>query len=368
MKTPQAKLKHGYLHILVAFDVGFEIKISQVAPLFPHHKKNLVRYSFSSLNLGREQQPCCLEMDHLTLEIFNKTRIFAVSATFFDLGSISLELTAELTETLEDLPSLLKEVHTSEVVIQEIREMAQMIFNQVKPAVVRPSFFQTPAMYSVVNIQELDQPLTAEQIQNDLGPIISKVLRISDEPIGRLEIERTLSPFVTYSDQDVVFASSQAAFVFDETSSEVIDIFELANMQSLELKYIDAKLDMTLQSLYEENDESESTFFKKFLNIFDRQFKRLNTIHLDSTIVAERVEQSYKFAADSYLVDIHELAVKKMFLNSFGRAVDRKLEAIREVLSDLRSKVQSRRTESLEWIIIALIAVEFVSALLKNKS
>jgi hypothetical protein len=76
------------------------------------------------------------------------------------------------------------------------------------------------------------------------------------------------------------------------------------------------------------------------------------------------VEQSYKFSQDSYRVRIHELAVQQMFLPAFSQAIDKKLAAVRDVISDMRDRAATHRMELLEWIIILLILVGTLPAIL----
>jgi hypothetical protein len=135
-------------------------------------------------------------------------------------------------------------------------------------------------------------------------------------------------------------------------------------MQFLELKFIDARLDKTLQELYDESDQNRN-FFKLLSDVIDRSANRLNTIHLDSTIIVERVELSFKFANDSYLVRIYELCVQKMFLNSYSQGIERKLRVIRDIMTDRRGRANTLRMEVLEWLIVVLIAVDVVPNLFK---
>lgn len=347
------------LSVLVAYDIGFEVRLPQIMDLFSTHNRDPIRYTFINMTIGREHQPVSLALYRCTLTLGGRTFDFQTYATFYDLGALSLEFTCSLNEDVKHYPHIISQLHSSSEFLKMANDVASSVFRIATPAIVSPSFFKTPSTYIIVNLP--DASSSADEIIEQKGEQIAKMLRMSDEPIGAKEIKRALNPFVSYSDNDFVFASSSVAVVFDDTCNEVIDIFELANAQSMELKYIDARLDNTLQLLYEENEKNTS-FFSRIVHLFDSQFKRLNTIHLDTTIIAERIEQSYKFAADTYLVDIHELAVNKLFLHDFNKSVSRKLQSIRDIMSDLRDKAQNTRMEILEWIVILLIGFEILTA------
>ncbi len=357
MSVNNLKIEEGSLHLLVAFDLGFEIRLSQLPVLFGTRMRDPVRYNFLNRASSRDPQPVRIKFDSVNFSFGGEwKKEFQVFGTFFDLGALSLEFIAPLSENFEKLPELSASIHSNKDFLTAAKKIAESILETARPAVVNADFFSSPSVFSVVNIQRLSQATNFQSIQSNLGPVIAKILRLSDEPIGTSEIMRTLSPNVTYSDDDVVFASSRAAVIFDETSSEVIDIIELANVQALELSFIDGRLDRTIQSLYEEPNQGEG-FWSRFTSLSDRLTKRLHMTSLDSTILVDRVEQMFKFATDSYLVQIHELCVQKMFLKSFSSAIDRKLQTIRDVTNDRRSLSSTSRMEFLEWIIIILIAI-----------
>ena len=357
--TQDLQIQEASLHVFAAFDVGFEIRMSQIPVLFGSRTRDPVGYNFLNRTIGRDTHPIRISMDPIEIKVQGHRRIFQVYCTFFDLGSLSLELICPLNHHLTELPRLAADLQNSKELLAESRRLAEEIHSIAKPAIVNPDLFPTPSIFTVFNIRRLNTVTRVQTVIDTYGPLIAKTLRLSDEPIGQSEVNRTLNPHITYSDEDIVFTSANVAIVFDETSAEVIDVFELANVQSLELRFIDARLDRTLQGLYEETEQKRSAW-GTLPNIFETQSRRLNTIHLDSTIIAERVEQSFKFANDSYLVRIHELCVQKMFLNSLSRGIDRKLQAIRDINTDQRDRASSIRMEILEWIIIALIGFDVI--------
>lgn len=363
MSYSAPEIDKATLHILVAFDIGFEIRLEKIPSLFADRARDSVRYSFLSRNIGRENQPIRIECLPVSFGFGALNRRFELYATFFDVGSLSLEFICPLEERFEDLSSLAAEVQNSKTFLDAARTAAEAMFEQARSAIVAPEFFPTPSVFTVFNVQTLTVPQTADEIIHNLGPTLAKTLRASEEAIGKLEIARALAPNITYSDEDIVFLSSNVAVIFDETSSEVVDILELANVQAIELKFIDARLDRTLQGLYEETEQKRG-YFSRLLNAFEPHTRRLNTIHLDSTIIVERVEQSYKFAQDSYRLRIHKLAVQQMFLPAFSQAIDKKLAAIRDIVSDMRDRAMNRRMEILEIIIVVLILIESIMSLI----
>jgi hypothetical protein len=360
------KVRSGSIHILVAYDLAFEIRLPQIPVLFGNRERDAARFAFLSKGVQRETQPVTLFLDSVRLELDGVTRDFDVSVSFFDVGAISLEFMANIEDIgLDQLPRVAAAIQSSPHVLAKAQQIAQSVAEQAKPALVSPGLANLASVYTVFAVRKHEGSTHVDGIVRQLGPFVAQTLRASEDRIGERELESALTPFVTYSDQDVLFASTNVAVLFDETASDVVDIFELANAQSAELRYVDARLDRALQKLYEDNEE-RPTLWQKLTNVFEAQLKRLNTLHLDATIIVDRVENSFKFAQDSYLVQIHELAIRKMLMQSFLHGIERKLTAVREVVSDLRDRSSTTRMEILEWIVIILIAIEVIPALLKG--
>jgi hypothetical protein len=355
-------VEEASLHVLVAFDIGFEIRLPLIPSLFADRPQDKSGYGFLYSPIGREGRPVRIAFEPEEIKVQGKAKKCQIFATFFDVGAISLEMIFPLQAEFEEMPRIAFEVQNSIELKEKAQALAERIAQQARAAVINYDFFPRPSTFAVFNIRRLAEPVQVQSILDHLGVFVAKTLRVSDEPIGASEVTRTLNPNVTYSDADVVFTSANVAMVFDETSNEVIDLFELVNVQALELRFIDARLDRTLLSLYEEN-EQHGRWRGRFPNLLERQARRLNTTHLDSTIIVERVEQGFKFAQDSHMVRIHELCVRNMFLQNLSRGIDRKLQAVRDIFNDQMNRAHSMRMEILEWIIVALIAIEAIPAL-----
>jgi hypothetical protein len=367
------KIKRGSLHIHVAYDLGFEIRPSKLLEIVGRNWKDLaVKFRPVSQSINRSLEPIRIGLQPIEIEIFNRPKAFQVFATFFEVGALSLEFVSSLEGSFDQLPGYAEELETSPALIAAATKLAEEVFRVIKPAIVNPEFYRNPSSHFVFAIQEMNRTLSFDETRDILGKEIAKTLKASAEPIGANETKRTLQQVITYSDNDVVFVSSISGVIFDEDPDETIDILELANMQILELRFIDSRLDRTLMILYEEETSKREGFFHKFFSIFkqgssDISARRLNMIHLDSLLIAEKVEQSFKLASDNYLAQIHEVAVNAMLLRALSKGIERKLGNLRDIVNDIHGRQSGTRMELLEWIIIILILLGTLPALLAFK-
>jgi hypothetical protein len=365
------EIRRGSLHIHAAFDVGFELKPKKINELIGPRfatRANELRPLTQSIN--RDLLPLRIAFDPVEIKLVDEVLPFQVFVTFYELGALSFEFVCPLRTSFDVLPELATQIESGESLIEAAKHLATEIFGLIKPALVGPDLYPTPSVHYVFNIEELSEDLSSDQIIARLGTTIAKTMKASTEPIGANEVKRTLQQVVGYSDRDLVFVTTKNAIIFDEDGLDAVDILELANVQSLELRFIDAKLDRTLVTLYETNSRKRGWFKRlasRLFNLQELNLNALNTIHLDSLIIAERVEQSFKLATDSYLTRVHELCVNTMFLRVLSDGIDRKLSAIRDISNDIQDNEGNLRMETLEWIIIILILIGTIPIFLSGK-
>ena len=365
INSPPVELVKARVHIFTAFDIGAEIKMAAIPEIFRDRLSDLHRHEPWIKTPAREGHPIRVRLDDTSIRVGLHQFLCQVYATFFDIGSISIEFTTPNPLPLEGYPEFTSQILASGEIPRNAASIVERIFVSVKEAIVNPEISFITSTFVVHAIESLVPKVLANEIPEQVGTLVAQTLRTSTEAIGRTEMLRTLSPQITYSDNDSVFASSNVAIVFDETASVVADIFEFVNVQSLQLRIIDSRLDRSLNALYEDNG-ARSSMFRRVGGLFEPQSDKLNTLHLDSNIIMERVDQSFKFSPDSYLVQVHELASQKMYLSSLIQGISRKLVVIRDIVTDLRDKATSTRMEILEWIIIVLIAVEMIPVFYKK--
>lgn len=364
-------IEQGSLHIHVAFDVGFELRTKKVLELVGTryaNRANELRPIAESIN--HDLRPLRIAFDPLQIRLHGEDLPFQVYVTFYELGALSFEFVCPLRSTVDDLCELAAHLEHSDDLIESAKRLAKDIFVLVKPAIIGPELYPVPSVHYVFNIEKLDGDYSSEQIVAKLGTTIAKIMKASTEPIGDNEVKRTLQQAVGYSDRDLVFVTTKNAIIFDEDGLDTVDILELANVQSLELRLIDSRLDRALVTLYETNARKKSLFKRvgsRLFNLSELNLRALNTIHLDALIINERVEQSFKLASDNYLARIHELCVNTMFLQVLSDGIDRKLAAIRDISNDIQDGEGNLRMETLEWIIIILILIGTIPVFLSGK-
>ena len=138
---------------------------------------------------------------------------------------------------------------------------------------------------------------------------------------------------------------------------DVALIIEFALNQLLEMRYYDEVLDRKLAQLY-----SSVVGKKKGLlsNEYSKLAEEAGQIYLEISEIFENIENSFKTVGDFYLATIFRNSTKRFKLDDWTRSINEKLSNLAEVSKLLHSEVNESRNQSLEIIIIILIAIEVV--------
>jgi hypothetical protein len=168
---------------------------------------------------------------------------------------------------------------------------------------------------------------------------------------------------ISYYERDCVFVDYEAAVIVDdESDSDLVDIFEIASAQLLELRFYEATLSRALVSLARDVRRARTAVWL-FRSPFRGLARRAATLALEIGEMTDRLEGSITLIGDSYSVYVYRETALRFRLGETKAAVRDKLTLITRIAEGLGHEVQSRRDMLLEIMIVLLIAFEIVMAL-----
>ena len=150
-----------------------------------------------------------------------------------------------------------------------------------------------------------------------------------------------------------------SALIFDRDADDVRAVLEFANMELLEMRFLDHQLDDALDQSYEVI--GKNTLLRNLLpGLAGASMRRISQMQVDGAILFERVSNAPKLLGDQYLARVYRLASQRFHLNEWNASILRKLDAIEGIYQQMHDRAASRRLEALEWIIVVLILLELV--------
>ncbi len=281
-----------------------------------------------------------------------------IELVLYDFGAVSVSYAIPLAGTLAELPALADELWGNERLLADSRGHVERLLHDLGDAAVRPRIADFVEDYSIFQIEGFTVPCEAAALWTDHAPTVAQILRAAPHALSQQEIADATASRLSFGLADATFIDTDAALVFDPEGDDVRAVLEFANTQLLEMRFLDQQLDDALERAYE-------TLLRRperpwALAPYGAELRRLARLQLDGATLFEQVTNALKLVGDQYLARVYGLASRRFHLGDWDASISRKLQTIDGIYAKLADRAAARRMEALEWIIIALIAVELV--------
>jgi hypothetical protein len=167
---------------------------------------------------------------------------------------------------------------------------------------------------------------------------------------------------IRYYEDDLVLVDYDAAVVVDkEETTNVVDIFEIASAQLLELRFYDVLLGRSLERLLADVRRARTAAWF-FRSPFRRLARRTAVLALELGELGDRLERAITLVGDTYSAQIYRETALRFRLTESWASVREKVEMIGRISEVLGHEIHSRRDLVLEMLVIVLIFFEVVIA------
>jgi len=341
----------GNIFLFHAFDVGEEIDLDAIKH---DHTVNLITRPLAKyfknyhIPLSVEHTACAQHCEQAQLHNF---------------GVITLRYRIPFSTTLEDLRKTVMQVE-DEYTSYSLQD-AGNLFQQVESYIKQARFFHIHNSYVLIQISSLPQYGGIAQIKQEYGDIIASLLRFETEILSEHQKNEILEGAFSYYQKDFVIIDIHAALIWDEEYEEILDLFEFANMQHLELQYFDRLLDTQLSIAYEQEKKSPPmTAYLPFIGgLVSDPVGDLNKLKVDISVITDRLENSIKITGEAYFSILYRMLSQKLDLENWRESIDGKLAIIHDIGSIYQHKLEVIREDLLTCSIIVLIILELLMGL-----
>ncbi len=344
----------GNILILWAYDVGEDINLQKIEesrdiikiPL--HLPKHFKQYNV----------PLAIELPR------PHSSSFFISSKIHSFGAISLTYKIPFTDTLENLRVNCNEL-ANKYQQQSVKD-AESIYKKIEPFTIQPKFFQTSASYVIIQVDPQPTALDLTQLQKAYGSTIASTLRFETEILSEFQKNEILDSAIGYFRGSLIVIDIDAAFVYEEEYDDIIDLFEFANIQQLELRFFDRLLDQQINTIYERKETTLSwgAYLPFFGTFFSDPVGQLRKLKADISVITERLESNIKIAGEPYYSEIHNLLADKLDLKNWHDGIDRKLRIVEDVQTVFQQKIDANREDLFSVLIIILIFIELMFGVL----
>ncbi|WP_422925087.1 hypothetical protein [Singulisphaera sp. PoT] len=355
------------IHLAFAFDIGYEIDLEHARTVLPGESGRLVRRRRTPESIQYRPAPLRMAVDASGIQLPRTAAAFSPFApraelTVFDFGAISLAVQFPVRLTAGELLELAGELAETATLNASARQVVTPWIDRLRPAVTDFEFSDISEEYILFQLGKVG-PDWFEQHKHWIAGLV----RLESEPLSKGEIAEATRLSLSYTPNDLLTLDWAAGFVADPDCADTLQVIEFANVQLLEFRHIDDRLDDRLEAAYrqivpERRDRKRHAFWRSH----NDAIRSVRELEIEATSLFERADNTLKLIGDQYLSRAFDLASTRFHLRDWEQSIRRKLDTVGNVYDLLVQQSGGHRMEVLELIVVVLITLEIVLALFRH--
>jgi hypothetical protein len=354
------------IHPIFVFEVAQAIDLDHAErsigrgserPRFRHRGRvtSFFQYRPAPLRVSQEQAP-------LRLERWATDPV--VDLVLYDFGAASVAYRVPVAGGLEDLHAASGAVRRSDLLRGDALGRVEALLQSIAGAVQRPQVAGFTEDYTIVGIREGVDAVTAAAFFERNLERIAQILRPDAGTLSPEEIANATEVRISFGPSDMTIVDWDAAFVLDPDPEDVQAVLEFANVQLLEMRWLDLQLDDAIERSYQLLARGRG-WRRAMPSGLTADLNQVAELQLESAVMLERVSNALKVFGEEYLARIYRLAAGRFQLGELDATITRKLATIESIYQKLTDRANTARMEVLEWVVIVLIASEIALGLLR---
>lgn len=352
----------GEAHLLFAFDVGLAIDLDAAERLLTPAGGVEGRETIGTAQRTPEYfefrpAPLRIARQHPGLTVAGRNVDPRVECVLYDFGAVSLSYRLPIDGPLERLVEIADEVYENPTLLAHAREHVQQLAKQIEATVRRPQVSPLVEDYVVYHARQVDAPGGLTACLHGCRQTLARVLRAERGTLSEQEVTEAVASCLAYSPGDAVIVDWNAALVVQEPAQDILTVLEFANVELLEVRFLDDRLDGMLDRSYDHTlkGNGEGRFASGKADM-----RRIAALQMDAALLFESVNNALKLLGDQYLARVYRLAAHRFHLPAWDESIQRKVSTLEGIYRKIADDRSARRMEVLEWIIIALFVVSIV--------
>jgi hypothetical protein len=356
--APEPRVENGVCYVFFAYEAAFSINLNEAERRISEttqretikHKRRAPRY------FEYQPPPLRVTQDIAPLPLGKFRSRDNVDLVLYDFGAVSVVYSIPIQGPFSDLLGLSEELYDNEALLTDSRNRVENILAVIGDAAAKHAIADLVEDYVVFQIESLSPALTPRELCSRYPQEIAQILRAERQPLSEQEVEDALSSRISFGLDDIVMVDWNASLMLDREGDDIRAVLEFANVELLELRYLDHKLDRALDQAYEALSK-RSWSLRRIAGSYSSDLKRVAELQVDSAILFEGVNNTLKLLGDQYLARVYRLVSTRFHLQEWDVSIIRKLQTLESIYEKIADQAANRRMEVLEWVIIILIAV-----------
>jgi hypothetical protein len=368
MSAPDTDRLAGICHAVFCFDVGFQIDLDAL-------ERRLDAAARVRAVRARRPAPAWFEYEPapvgLTLagdpvQVGVWTSEPAAECQVYDFGAVAVRYRIPFDGPPETLVALGAALYDHDALLDDARERVERLRRDAGDAIERSCLSALTEDFVAYAVQGWGGGPPAAVVDRN-APALARLLQAERGELSAERVTQTLATRIGYSPGDLSIVDWNAALLFDPEPDDILAVLTHANIELLEMRLLDGRLDDLLTQAHEvmARVSRRSTLWPG--GVTGRAVRRFAELQMDSALLFEGVNNAIKLIGDQHLARVYVIASDRLNLPTWDASVLRKLGVAESVYQKLSDAAGAKRMEILEWIIIVLILVSIVMPFLGIK-
>lgn len=279
-----------------------------------------------------------------------------VDVVIYDFGAVTVTYTVRFEGSLLELIGLSGDIHDNESLTNEAGRLVAGLGGVLMGARGRPAIADVIEDYVIFHVAEFAEAIQPTDLLTTYSSPVARILRAESESISEQEVRDAIALNIAFGKWDLAVLDWNAALLYGLEVDDIRTVIEFANVQLLEMRFLDRQLDAALEESYALLSQRRESWRAK-LRSYRRDVRKIARLQVDGAILFERVSNALKVFGEEYLSRVYGLTARRLQLAAWDASALRKLGTLESIYQKLTDEATARRLEILEWIIVILIAV-----------
>ena len=354
---PTLKVQEGLCYVTFAYDAARSIDLNKAAArIHAATERSTLRHKRPAPSYFEYRPaPLRLTQDTEVLKLGSFPTRPSVELLFYDFGAVAVTYTVDISGPFTKLLTLSEELYDNEPLLADSRLRVSQLLQVIGDAAAQAELSPVVEDYSVFHIASFAEAIDLNLFHAEYGQEIARILRAERRLLSAQEVSDAFTARISYGLEDLTIVDWNAALLIDRDGDDVRAVLEYANVELLEMRYLDQKLDRALDQAYDTLSKRAFSL-PRLLGYYGADLRSVAELQVDNAILFEGVNNTLKLLGDQYLARVYRLINRRFHLDEWDASILRKLQTLESIYEKISDQASNRRMELLEWVIVVLIA------------
>jgi hypothetical protein len=276
-----------------------------------------------------------------------------VEVTIFDFGAFSVDYRIPFEHAFEDLARLSSALYDHVGLRGAARARVDELVDALRPALTGQREGDVYEQYVVFDFAAFEPALSIHGLleKSEVRHALAQILCSEERPLSEGRVEDALRLAISYAPDDLLVVDWSTAVAAGGSADERL-VLEFANAELLELRHLDKRLDRDLE-------EACRALSRRRRWVFGgADLRKIARLQVESAMLFEAVNNAVSLLGDQWLAAVYARIAERYDLEHWQKGIAHKLASLESIYQKIADQATARRSELLEMIVIALIALE----------